>query len=125
MTNPDLAFELQHRWKLHHAVNCLHVQHLYAIENMSVYTGVCGIGTCLTSASISSSAVGSRAEGNEHASERVYDNVHGINLNVVDDDEAEQEGNHDIEKVTDFVLTIIDCLLCWKCFGNCVNHEWH
>ena len=63
MTNPDLAFELQHRWKLCNAVNRLHVQCLDAIENLSVYTGVRGIGTCLASASTSSSAVGSRAEG--------------------------------------------------------------
>ena len=107
-TNPDLAFELQHRWKLRNAVNRLHVQRLDAIENLSVYTGVRGIGTCLASASTSSSAVGSRAEGDEHAGERVYDDVHGIDLNVVDDDEAEQEGSHDLEKVTDFVLTIVD-----------------
>jgi hypothetical protein len=108
MTNPDLAFELQHRWKLHNAINHLHVQHLDAIKNLSVYTGVHGIGTCLASASTSSSAVGGRVEGNEHASERVYNDVHGVNLNVVDDDEAEQEGNHDLKKVTDFVLTIVD-----------------
>ncbi|KAF8233268.1 hypothetical protein L208DRAFT_1021563, partial [Tricholoma matsutake] len=31
MTNPDLAVELQHRWKLCNVVNCLHVQHLDAI----------------------------------------------------------------------------------------------
>ncbi|KAF8233273.1 hypothetical protein L208DRAFT_1020381, partial [Tricholoma matsutake] len=31
MTNPDLAFELQHRWKLCNAVNHLHVQCLDAI----------------------------------------------------------------------------------------------
>jgi hypothetical protein len=78
-----------------------------------VYTGVCGIGTCLANASTattsaSSSAVASVVEGNKDV--RVYVDVHGIDLNAVDNDEvlATQDVDHDLEKVTNFVLTIID-----------------
>ena len=104
-TNMDLAVELQHRWKLRNAVNCLHIQRLDAIENSSTYTGVCGIGTCLASTAIatgvsSPAVVGAAVEGNEYG--------HMIDLDAVDDDEAVQDGDRELENVTDFVLTIID-----------------
>jgi hypothetical protein len=42
-------------------------------------------------------------EGNEHG---LYDNRHMINVDVVDDDEAVQDGDCEHEKVTYFVLTM-------------------
>ena len=106
MTNVDLAVELQYRWKLRNVVNCLHIQRLDAIENSSTYTGAGGIGTCLASTAIatgvssSPAVVGTAVEGNEYG--------HMIGLDAVDDDEAVQDGDRELENVTDFVLTIID-----------------
>jgi hypothetical protein len=106
----ELAVELQHQWKLHNTVNHLHIQCLDAIENLSTYTGVHGIGTCLASTTIatgvlSPAVVRMAVEGNEYG---LYDNGHMINVDVVDDDEAVQDGDCKLEKVTDFVLTIVD-----------------
>jgi hypothetical protein len=106
----ELAVELQHQWKLCNTVNRLHIQRLDAIENLSTYTGVRRIGTCLASTAIatgvlSPAVVGMAVEGNEYG---LYDNGHMINVDVVYDDEAVQDGDHELEKVMDFVLTIID-----------------
>jgi hypothetical protein len=82
---------------------------LDAIENSSTYTGVHGIGTCLASTTIatgvlSPAVVRMAVEGNEG----LYDNRHLIDLDAADGDEAVQDGDRELEKVTDFVLTIVD-----------------
>jgi hypothetical protein len=74
-----------------------------------MYTGVRGIGTCLASTAIatgvlSPAVVGMAVEGNEG----LYDNGHLIDLDAADGDEAVQDGDRELEKVTDFVLTIVD-----------------
>jgi hypothetical protein len=82
------------------------------IQRLPTYMGPHGIGTSLASAANTISSIANIAGRN---SDRMgeYDDECGtdhdlVNDFVSDDDEAAQDGDHDLEKVTDFVLNIMD-----------------
>ena len=100
-TNPPLATELQSHWQLRNAVNQLHIQHLDAIEGSAIFTGLRGVGTRL-----STSMPPTPPADNSTPVDTAGD--HSVSGGVEGDDKAAEDGGHDLEKITDFILTITD-----------------
>ena len=100
-TNPPLATELQSHWQLRNAVNQLHIQRLDAIEGSAIFTGLRGVGTRLLT-----STPPTPPADNSTPVDTAGD--HSVSGGVEGDDEAAEDGGHDLKKITDFILTITD-----------------
>ena len=101
-TDSHLAVELKSRWQLRHAINELHIRRLTSIEQSAMFTGVRGIGTPLGLVSADNDA----AHTDTHISDLSDSSLHGSGAD--DDDLAVEDSALDLEKLTDFVLTITD-----------------
>lgn len=97
-SNPPLATELQRQWQLRKAVNCLHIQRLDDIERLYKPTGSRDIGKRQSTIDPMQTPMTMKDEQLTDDAERVEG----------DDDEVVQDENHDLEKLTDFVLTLVD-----------------
>jgi hypothetical protein len=104
LTDPHLVAELRSRWWLRNAVNQLHIQCLDSIETSAIFTGSQGIGTPLS--------VDAVPFASEVTHSDVVDSKEGfMALGGRTDDDSEmaaEDGAHDLEKITDFILSITD-----------------
>lgn len=99
--NPDLAMELELRWKLRSTINALHIQRLNTIASSRMFSGSQNIGTCL-SASTSATPV-----ENNITQVEIVDVLGSGDQGEVDDDGAGDD-TCSIEKITDFILGVTD-----------------
>jgi hypothetical protein len=104
LTDPHLAAELWSRWQLQNAVNQLHIQCLNSIEASAIFTGSQGIETPLSADAVPFAS--------EVMHSDVVDSKEGfmaLGGRTDDDSEmADEDGAHNLEKITDFILSIMD-----------------
>ncbi len=103
--NPHLAAELKSRWQLRNAVNTLHLQRLDSVERSASFTGVCGIGVPVFTPT-------GPNPSDDIPYEAIADSgVGGTRYETKDNsemDDAAEDVVHDLEKITEFVLSITD-----------------
>jgi len=104
-SNPHLTVELQLRWQLRKAVNELHIQRLTSVQKSTMFTGSRGIGTPLASA-MEQPTDGRAINTDTLDSEHMRDGLQGMEME--DHDRAAEDDAHDLEKITEFVMTITD-----------------
>jgi hypothetical protein len=100
-SNPPLSTELRSRWQLRNAINDLHIQRLDLIEGSAIFTGLRGIGTRLSTSTPPTPSTDNSVQVDTTGDQGSASGSGG-------DDEAAEDGGHDLEKITDFILTITD-----------------
>jgi hypothetical protein len=98
-TNPPFAMEPHSQWQLRNAINKLHIQHLDSIEGVAIFTGLQGFRTCLSTSTPPTPSANNSAPARDQYS---------ASGSIGGDDEAAEDGGHNLEKITDFILTLTD-----------------
>jgi hypothetical protein len=104
-SNPHLAVELWLWWQLQKAVNELHIQCLTSVQKSTMFIGSQGIGTLLASA-IEQPTDGCAINTDTLDSKHTRDGLLGMEME--DCDRVAEDNAHDLEKITEFVMTITD-----------------
>lgn len=108
MSNPPLAVELQRRWSLRSTVNRLHIQRLDAIEKSYKPTDPRNIGRRVSSPDTPQMPTNHLALNEDHSPPESTSTVDHAEMLEDDIDDVVEDGNNDLEKVTDFILTLVD-----------------
>ncbi|RDB19588.1 hypothetical protein Hypma_013286 [Hypsizygus marmoreus] len=103
MSNPPLCAELRRKSSLRAAINAIHIRRLDAIERQPYFTGLRGVGIRLGS-SESLAVSGHQDTGCDDS--LAMDGENSIAEN--DNDEVGDDGDRELERITEFVLTLTD-----------------